>query len=82
MFDLAPAGKGDGTEHPLEATLPLESLARSEFIELRISRLLVERMSSVTYVTQEIWAMLKCIFIYLHMSLIKAWGIQAGATNP
>lgn len=31
----------------------------------------------VTYVTQGIWAMLKCIFIYVPKSRIKGWGLRA-----
>ncbi len=31
----------------------------------------------ITYVTQGIWAMLKCIFIYVPNSSIKGWGLRA-----
>lgn len=34
-------------------------------------------VSYITYITQGVWAMLKCLFIYAPISYVKGWGLRA-----
>lgn len=44
--------------------------------EPKFSKSLAE-VSYITYITQGVWAMLKCIFIYVPISYAQGWGLRA-----